>query len=154
MDLHDEYGHVDARTNEPLLDNLWLFLCNCETACDRTRHTALTDTSQAYGEAEYRLAREIKHRMVLLGYKPSSNNEQTERTSEVESGEDEAFGALAEKQRVDQLSVNCQWLIDKIDRIHQALCPRQFGTWQQRAEQAVEAAERRSNDINRSPWHP
>lgn len=68
-------------------------------------------------------------------------------SNEAENGEDEAesaFGVLAEKQRADQLSVNCQWLIDKIDRIHQALCPRQFGTWQQRAEQAVEAAERRS----------
>lgn len=52
------------------------------------------------------------------------------------------FGALAEKQRADQLGINCRWLIDKIDRIHQALCPGQCGTWQQRAEQAVEAAER------------
>jgi hypothetical protein len=80
---------------------------------------------------------------------PQSSNEAENGEDEAENGEDEAesaFGVLAEKQRADQLSVNCQWLIDKIDRIHQALCPRQFGTWQQRAEQAVEAAERRSGD--------
>ena len=83
---------------------------------------------------------------------PRSSNEAENGEDEVESGEDEASGALAEKQRVDQLSVNCQWLIDKIDRIHQALCPRQFGTWQQRAEQAVEAAERRSGDDKIVPF--
>lgn len=48
----------------------------------------------------------------------------------------------SEKQRADQLGINCRWLIDKIDRVHRALCPGQYGTWQQRAEQAVEAAKR------------
>ena len=47
-----------------------------------------------------------------------------------------------DKQRADQLGINYTWLIDKIDRIHAALCPDAMGTWQQRAEQAVKAAER------------
>ena len=46
----------------------------------------------------------------------------------------------AEKSRADQLWLNITWLVDKIDRIHEVLCPGQNGTWQQRAEQAVKAA--------------
>ena len=57
------------------------------------------------------------------------------------------FGVEAEKRRADQLGLNCSWLIDKIDRIHAAMCPGQHGTWQQRAEQAVKAAE--SNRVDR-----
>lgn len=57
------------------------------------------------------------------------------------AGCDALFGVEAEKRRADQLELNCSWLIDKIDRIHAALCPGQFGAWQQRAEQAVKAAE-------------
>lgn len=52
------------------------------------------------------------------------------------------LSAADEKARADQLGVNCRWLIDKIDRIHRALCPGQSGTWQQRAEQSVAAAEK------------
>jgi len=37
-----------------------------------------------------------------------------------------------------------RWLLEKLDDIHDALCPGQFGTWQQRAEQAVDAAKRLS----------
>lgn len=48
----------------------------------------------------------------------------------------------ADKQRLKQMEINCQWLIDITDRIHDALCPDQCGTWQERAKQAVEAAER------------
>jgi len=44
--------------------------------------------------------------------------------------------------REEQMSINCQWLIDKIDEIHDCLCPDELGTWQQRAEQAVRAAQR------------
>jgi len=47
-----------------------------------------------------------------------------------------------EKQRLKQLEINCRWLVDITDRIHDALCPGQYGTWQERAKQAVEAAER------------
>ena|SRR3990167_3264334 len=35
--------------------------------------------------------------------------------------------------------VNERWLIAQIDKIHDALCPGESGTWQIRAEQAVEA---------------
>jgi len=41
-----------------------------------------------------------------------------------------------------QMTVNVLWLVGQIDRIHAALCPGQMGTWQERATQAVEAAER------------
>jgi hypothetical protein len=56
-----------------LLDDLWSFLCDCENAGDRTRRTALRLENIHHGEGEYQLAREVKHRMVILGYKPSSN---------------------------------------------------------------------------------
>lgn len=46
-----------------------------------------------------------------------------------------------ETARADQLALNCRWLIDKIDRIHAALCPDKCGSWITRAEQAVAAAE-------------
>jgi hypothetical protein len=39
-----------------------------------------------------------------------------------------------------------RWLLEKLDDIHDVLCPGQFGTWQQRAEQAVEAAKRISKE--------
>lgn len=71
-------------------------------------------------------------------------NEMTAKEIEVALNERPAtalFGALDEKQRADQFGLNCCWLLDKIDRIHRALCPSQCGTWQQRAEQAVSAAE-------------
>ncbi len=45
-------------------------------------------------------------------------------------------------QRLKQMEINCRWLMDITDRIHDALCPGQYGTWQDRAKQAVEAAER------------
>jgi hypothetical protein len=46
----------------------------------------------------------------------------------------------AAARRADQLAANCVFLIRKIDVIHRCLCPGQRGTWQQRAEQAAEAA--------------
>lgn len=58
--------------------------------------------------------------------------------------DDPLTGLAAEKRRADQSALNTRWLIDKIDRIHEALCPDQTGTWQQRAEQAVEVAEKRT----------
>src|SRR5436190_8168923 len=39
-----------------------------------------------------------------------------------------------------QMSINFNWLLVNVDRIHSALCPTMMGTWQQRAEQAVAAA--------------
>jgi hypothetical protein len=56
-----------------MLDDLWSFLCDCENAEDRTRRTALTVASQNHGDGEYRLARDVKYRMVILGYKPANN---------------------------------------------------------------------------------
>lgn len=48
-----------------------------------------------------------------------------------------------QKMRIKQLEINCKWLTDKMDIIHSCLCsgPRQNGTWQQRAEHAVKAAQ-------------
>jgi hypothetical protein len=60
--------------SEPMLDALWAFLCDCENAGDRTRKTARETFNQGCGEGEYRLARDVKHRMVILGYKPSNNS--------------------------------------------------------------------------------
>ena len=45
------------------------------------------------------------------------------------------------QRRAHQLGVNCRWLIAQIDKIHAVLCPGETGTWQQRVEQAVKAAE-------------
>lgn len=53
----------------------------------------------------------------------------------------EAEREMVERQYADQMNANCRWLIGQIDRIHDALCPEKNGTWQQRAQQAVEAAE-------------
>ena len=50
-----------------------------------------------------------------------------------------------EKRTKEQQDINVRWLVAQIDRIHNALCPDQMGTWQQRAEQAVAAAERKSS---------
>lgn len=50
-------------------------------------------------------------------------------------------GKATETMRADQLALNGDWLRDKTDRIHMALCPGKRGSWQQRAQQALEAAE-------------
>ena len=47
----------------------------------------------------------------------------------------------SEKARADQLGVNCRWLIDRLDRVCHALAPGYVGSWQDRANKAVEAAE-------------
>jgi hypothetical protein len=39
--------------------------------------------------------------------------------------------------------VNTRWLMDKIDQIHDMLCPDHLGTWQQRAEEIVRVVKRR-----------
>ena len=48
----------------------------------------------------------------------------------------------SEKRRADALANNCKWLVDKIDRIHDVLCPDICGTWQQRATDAVAEAQK------------
>jgi len=52
------------------------------------------------------------------------------------------FGIESEKRRADVMANNCKWLVDKIDRIHDALCPDICGTWQQRATDAVAEAQK------------
>ena len=44
------------------------------------------------------------------------------------------------ERRLAQMQVNNHWLIDVIDQIHYTLCPEEQGAWQERAEQAVNAA--------------
>lgn len=46
----------------------------------------------------------------------------------------------SEARRADQLGINCRWLVAQLDEIHAALCPGHVGTWQDRAQKAVEAA--------------
>lgn len=55
-----------------LLDDLWAFLCDCENLTKRARQVALTAASRNFHEGEHRMVRDAKHRMVILGYKPSS----------------------------------------------------------------------------------
>lgn len=50
------------------------------------------------------------------------------------------FELEQEHTRAEQLGVNCFWLIEKIDLIHNSICPGLFGTWQMRVDQAVTAA--------------
>lgn len=45
-----------------------------------------------------------------------------------------------ERARLKQLEANCRWLIEITDCIHDALCPGEISTWQERAKQAVKAA--------------
>jgi hypothetical protein len=45
-----------------------------------------------------------------------------------------------EHRRAEQLASNCRWLIGITDAINRDLCPDKIGTWQQRAEYALEAA--------------
>lgn len=51
-----------------------------------------------------------------------------------------------ETARAEQLALNCRWLIDKMDRIHAALCPDKCGSWVTRAEQAAKAAEEKAKN--------
>jgi len=48
----------------------------------------------------------------------------------------------------DQARTNERWLLDRINRIHAVLCP-VTGTWQERAEQAVAAAEAIGGELHR-----
>ena len=52
------------------------------------------------------------------------------------------FGIESEKCRADKLAKNCNWLIGKIDQIHEAVCPDILGTWQQRASDCVTEAKK------------
>lgn len=51
--------------------------------------------------------------------------------------------------KVEQLYFNCNWLIDKIDKIHKEICPGQNGSWAKRAEQCVEAAKNISANLKK-----
>jgi hypothetical protein len=48
----------------------------------------------------------------------------------------------SEHDRAEQLARNVRWLIGRLDAIHDCLCPLQWGTWQERADQSVEAAKK------------
>jgi len=44
-----------------------------------------------------------------------------------------------EHRRAEQLGLNCRWLIGQLDAVFYEFCPpNEIGTWQQRAERAVE----------------
>jgi hypothetical protein len=46
------------------------------------------------------------------------------------------------RRRAEQMGANVHWLLERIDAIHDALCPGCLGTWQERTDQAVAAAQR------------
>lgn len=50
------------------------------------------------------------------------------------------FDKDSEKRRLKQLEINQAFLLDAIMKIHSNLCPKQFGTWQMKVEQAVNAS--------------
>jgi len=47
-----------------------------------------------------------------------------------------------EHRRAEQLASNCRWLIGITDGIWMEICSEKNGTWQQRAEHALEAAKK------------
>ena len=49
------------------------------------------------------------------------------------------------QRQIAQHAYNESYMLGAIDRIHDALCPDESGTWQQRCEQAIAAAELLSN---------
>lgn len=54
-----------------------------------------------------------------------------------------------EKARADQLGINCRWMIDRLDQVCSALAPEFIGSWQNRANKAVELAEAISRNKGR-----
>jgi hypothetical protein len=64
------------------------------------------------------------------------------------AGDDILSGLEAEKRRADQMTLNFDWLLQRMDTIHNALCPGENGTWQVRATQAVAAAREMREKIN------
>lgn len=44
--------------------------------------------------------------------------------------------------RAEQLARNCMWLVGITDAICNELCPDKIGTWQQKAEYALEAVKK------------
>jgi len=48
----------------------------------------------------------------------------------------------------EQLAYNARWLIERTDRICEALAPGFIGTWQQRTEKALEMAELMAKNVN------
>jgi len=45
-------------------------------------------------------------------------------------------------QRITQLKLNCKWLIQQFDHIHDLICPGQNGSWQDRVQQVVKQIEK------------
>ena len=53
-----------------------------------------------------------------------------------------------ETARADQSGRNCMWLVKKIEIMHSILCPGEYGTWQERTEQVVNAVKLHNNGTN------
>lgn len=56
------------------------------------------------------------------------------------------FDPESEKRRMKQLEINQKFLLDAIFEIHDNLCPKQYGTWQDKVKQAVEASKKLKKD--------
>lgn len=55
-----------------------------------------------------------------------------------------------EKQRLKQMEINCKWLVEVIDQMHDIICPGQYGTWQDRARQVLEAVKGHQTQYDRN----
>ena len=71
---------------------------------------------------------------------PSIVSDNLQNKNEDDDGDDSHIPPTDNKQITEQMRTNFYWLLEQMDKIHDALCPEQNGAWQQRAEQAVEAA--------------
>ena len=84
---------------------------------------------------DFQPGKEIKHQMNELVKEERILN------ANIEFEKIVAYPAPTDdKQIAEQFRTNFNWLLEQMDKIHDALCPEQNGAWQQRAEQAVEAA--------------
>lgn len=56
-------------------------------------------------------------------------------------GFEENWKIIDEKRRADQIDTNFKYVFGILEKIHDNLCPNQYGTWQNRCEQALKASE-------------
>ena len=47
-----------------------------------------------------------------------------------------------EERREKQMDIDFRFVFNAIERIHENICPGQYGTWQERVRQAVESSKK------------
>jgi hypothetical protein len=63
-----------------------------------------------------------------------------------------AAKGMGESARADQLSLNLDWLLARMDAAHRYLCKGKRGTWKQRADQLVEACTPQTPEHGDTHW--